>query len=611
LSDFLLDFGEKKNRSTARAIDAMRYYKDILVRSYEFDKFTLILSRVDDYDVWGPYESVDKTSYVAIAGRVFFESGIWEKAKTCPGAGGLASKAIYMMYVAGGINQLECLNGNYVVLIYDRNLQKLHLITDRCGMYPCFMKVQDRNPIVISSHSDILARCLPTSPEWDISSMAAFLMTGKVQYPYTYYKNIRAMDYGCTHSFDLSNERAVYETSKKYYEFNFLLDHKQSEAELAEELSQAVRMAISRRTLSIFGQTAVSLSGGLDARSLLCAAEDRKDIWTFFFYDEKNVEFEMAEKIAKELNVKYIPLKRDYDYYGNNFEMGVRISGGTGNIFNNHHLGFRDCLASLGVNNIVSGFYFDCLFKSLLLSRSRNRFTRIEHLSGTDAKCLQVNPGVDDYWFDTQYANEVKERLYEIFPEQLIHDGSDLAKLTIAHRRLFPIHTDTEHPMVTIPQKVMGWSLPILDNDILDVYLKIPPNLKLNLTLYSKMVKELCPPNILSIPNSSTGARIDASKAGLLFHIYKTALTRRISRCRQSIAGHESWPNWWHYIRKSKKIESLWTRKNAIAEDIISAIAGRNLLHGKAEEYVTNRSEPVLFFRLLTLKLWLDQQIQN
>ena len=603
MSDFLIDFREKGRRSFSAAVHSLQYYEDIKVRVFDYEKFTLVLSRPDDWNIWGPFQTMDKKILVALCGRIAMDGSEWEAAKSYTGIidGGLACKAIYEKYRSGGINCLEDLNGNYVVLLFDGNTQRFYIIVDRCGMVPCFGAGVNGNEMVLSSHPDILARVLAIDNDWDITSMAEFLITGKVTFPYSYYKGIRALDFGCIHAFDLGGKKGIHATKKKYFDFNFMIDPSLNEWNLAEQLALAFKRAVNRRILLMFGQTAIALSGGLDSRAILCAADDKKDIWTFCFFDEENLEYRIAKDVAKEAGVKLIPLKREFDHYGDSAEMGVRISGGMGDFGSNHFLGFRETLRNLGISNIITGFYCDYLFKGLVIDKVVNRFSRTEVLS-----TFRYETYMPLTWFDTPYSIQVQERFEEVFPEDIRRDESELGKLRIEQKRLFPLYSEPDHQETIIPQRVMGWYLPIIDNEIIATYLRIPPQYKLNTSIYSKMVAMQCGKQMSKIMNINTGARIDASKLELILCRYKTALRRRLMSDKKSIATDESWPNWDYYVYNSRKIESLWMRDSKIAGDIFRQITGRNPFQKKISEY--KGSELKLFLRLLTLKLWIEQR---
>lgn len=603
MSDFLLHF-KSTPLNKNKIIAAMRYFDDINVSVYDYKAFCLFISRADDMDIWEPYETKDRQFLIALAGRIALESSEWEKAKSVGGPGGLACKAIYQKYLSGGIRELEHLNGNFAALILDSAKSTVHIITDRCGMFPCYQVTTDQQPVVIGSHPDILATSMNMSHDWDLVSITEFLMTGKVSFPYSYYNKIKALDFGSVHKMHLNNGKEWHVSGSKYFAFNFKIDHNLSEWELAEELASAFRKAVNRRTLPQFGQTGISLSGGLDSRTLLCSADDRSNIETFCFFDEENFEYETAKQIAQKAGVKFIPLKRDFDHYANHAEMGVMISGGMGNFGNNHYLGFRNDLKKYGITNILTGCYCDYFFKSLALDVSTNRYTRIERLSKFKDTYYHAHLG-----FNTPYASQARERLDAIIPEELRNDLSPVGFLRRQEKRQFPISREADNAQRLIPQRIMPWYLPIVDNDIVDVYLITPPKYKLNASLFAKMAEIQCGDDIARIPNSNTGVRVNAPLASMTISLYKRAFLKRLSRKKKrSMTTEGSWPNWEYYIANSKKIETLWMRKREMSRSIFRQILGEDPYEKPAGEYNQSDEKLTLFLRLVTLKLWFEQR---
>jgi asparagine synthetase B (glutamine-hydrolysing) len=599
VSDFLIAFTQKGHDKDSSILRSLRYYDDIRAELFEFKKFRVFLSRSDDWSVWGPYTQEDKNVFIALSGRVALDNWVWDQTRRLDGEGGLACKAIYNMYKSKGIESLKNLSGNFVVMIFDGKADKFYIINDRCGMFPCFVGKRRNNELVFCSHPDVLAEFLGSSHDLDVTSLAEFLITGRVSFPYTYYKTIEALDCGCIYTIDLEEEIALCKSKEKYFDFEFMIDPRLSECDLAEELAAVFKKAVNRRISPLFGQSAISLSGGLDARAILCCVSDLDNVCAFTFFDEPNYEYRIAEVIAKEAGVKMFPLKRDFDYYGNAAEMGTRISGGFGSISMNHYLGFRTTLRTSGIGNVISGLYCDYLFKGLLLDKNKNRFTRTEVVS--EFRYESYEPY---FLLNTLHWNRVRERLDNTFPERLKNDKSDIGRLRIEAKRIFPLCYDLEN---LVPQRVMPWYLPTIDNELIDLYLKIPPRYKLNVSIFSRVVEMLCNKKFLRIPNSNTGARIGATRINSIVHEYKKAISARIKeRISRNIASEDSWPNWEYYICNSKIIESLWVRNNSKFKEIFKSILGNDPYLKSIHEYKGRQN--ILFLRLLTLKLWFEQR---
>jgi hypothetical protein len=277
--------------------------------------------------------------------------------------------------------------------------------------------------------------------------------------------------------------------------------------------------------------------------------------------------------------------------------MGVKISGGMGTISENHYLGFRKVIKDLEIKNILSGLYCDYLFKGLLLDKIKNKYLRKEALTEFKHEYYWKH-----IWFQTQYTKLVNERLDELYPQSKGSSKFDLEKLQIEAQRIFPLSYDAEG---LIPQRVMPWYSPIIDNDLLEVYKKIPPQYKINSSIFTQMVKIICDDEIRNIPNSNTGVGIDASYFRALLHQYLKAAKRAINgKLFRKIASEESWPNWEIYKNRSKRIRSIWENNRNKSNEIFAIITGKNIYEKDVREY-----DAELFFRFLTLKIWIDMHV--
>jgi asparagine synthase (glutamine-hydrolysing) len=609
MSDFWLDFRDRDTRhaSTIRAASLLKFYDDTQVQILENDRFSLVLTRADDLELWGPYEhpSAEGNLFIGLAGRIALEERQWDMARKIREPGGLACKAIFNLYTEGGLNALGTLNGNFLVLVYDPTTGKFHLVTDRCGMYLVYGKERLDRSLTFCSHPDVLASVLGESQNWDLNSLAEFLMTSRLTFPYTYYKSLKGIEPGFIYTFNLQHAPVALESSQRYFDLNYRIDDQTSEWQLAEELASAFKRAVRRRTLPFLGRVGVGLSGGLDSRAVLSAAGPGDHIQAFCLFDEQNDEYRLAQRIADACHVKLHPLPRDFEYYGQSAESGVRLSGGTGCISCNHFLGAREPLHELGLKSILTGCYCDYLLKGLALNTRESAFLRLQQLTQFSFEFY------DPYsWFNTPYREGVEVRLKALFPDSARKGLSDQDWVKVERHRIFPLAYEQDLAQRVIPQRVMPWYVPIVDNDIIDVYLKVPIRYKLNASLFKKMLTFLCPRDVCAIPDNNTGAPVNASWPSQTIHRYCSTIRNRISeRFRSRMDTPGSWPNWRFYLRHSQVIQRLWTRPNPVAKAIFTEILGQDPMRNSVQHFA--RSEFTLFPRLLTQKLWFDQRIEN
>lgn len=602
MGDFLLDLRPPSERRMAEAADGLRFYEDMRVSLIEMPEFSLLLTSADDPRLWGHFQSADGNFLVALCGRVAFDEKDWTRAQRTPGEGGLACKGIFNLYQDGGPGALRGLNGNFVVFLLDRAAGTAQFVTDRCGTMIAYGNGAINQTRVLGSHPDVLAAVTDETRNWDFISLAQFVMTGCLTFPYTYYENIRGLDTGTVFSFAMTDGVLSFQSKMRCPGVDFLGDAQPTADDLATELAQAFQNAVKRRTLPVLGKTGIALSGGLDSRLILSAARTRQDICAFHLHEEQNLEFQTAKALAAACGVKFQPFQRDSDYYGRTAELGVRISGGTGCIASNHFLGVRGQLTQAGIQNLLTGCYCDYLFKGLALNTAERRFTRREELGVFDFAFYRPCN-----WLNSPYRDGVQDRLRELFPEtgKLKMMAGDWS--AVERKRSFPLAYEGDLAQRVIPQRVMPWYPPIVDNDVIDVYRKIPSHLKLNGAVFKHAALMACDQKVRQIPDSNTGAPLDVSLLRYIFHRYASALRNRVhDKLLPGMATRGSWPNWQYYLHHSHVIASLWMRNRETIRDFFLQITGHDPYATPILEYNGDKVE--LFLRLLTLKLWLEQK---
>jgi asparagine synthase (glutamine-hydrolysing) len=601
LGDFLLDFRPRGRR--CEQSEALRFFPDMAIDRVVRDEFSLFVTRSGRDSLWAPFESSDRI-VVAVAGRVALEPSTWEAGARVEGAGGAACKAIYREYRQRGLAALCELSGGFALHLYDPVKRVYYLVNDSGGAFPCYSAGSSAE--VICSHPDVMAQ-LDTSgassrstDSWDLTSMAQFIATGVVSFPRSYYRHVAALDFGCVHTFQLAPVGPPVRSATRYESWESEQLSTESEDQIAQRLADAIVASARRRTLPVLGRTAVALSGGLDSRTILCAAEKHDQLFAFCAFDEENAEFRNAQAIADCLGVRLAAFPRAFDHYADHAEMGVRISGGMGELASNHFLGFRDRLNELGAENLVTGCYFDYLFKSLALDAFETGLLRRERL-----RAFSFQTYLPHFPVAPRFSAELRGRLEALFPAPDRNASDPRARARNALRRIFPLYHEGDNAQRLIPQRVMGWYPPAIDPVVLKLSRATPPELKLNKRLFRATVRRACGEALCRIPDSNTELPLAASALRVGIQRYRIALRRRMERRLARMATEESWPNWPHYIRTSRKLHALWQRPNPVARELISELCGAPF----REDVASYGERPTQYFmRLLTLKLWADQR---
>jgi asparagine synthase (glutamine-hydrolysing) len=579
----------------------LQFAQDVKPTVLDHAAFGLVLTYTGQSELWAAYTAPDGSVF-AVAGITALEDSEWREAETVPGTGGLAAKALFRRYQKDGVQALEQVNGNCVLFAYDAPHQRLHLVTDCSGVFPTYECETSAGPLY-GSHPDALAAAAGESERLDEVSLAEFIIASTVTPPFSYYQRIQYVAQATRLTFDLAGPTPTKPVRQSYFTFEYRGDDNATEADLADELAGAVRRSVRRRTLARLGPAAVALSGGLDSRALLACIDNRDQTFAFTLFNEPNLEFQTAEAIARAAGIRFVPLQRELEYYGDNAEAGVRISGGMGTFANNHFLGATPRLHAEGMQNLLTGCYCDYLFKGLPLNRRRHWLTGHEELA----------PFRHEFYFSHHLPGAplpkgLRERWESRVPSEFQDQDSPAAVFQVEARRTFPLCYEGDNQQRVVPQRVTGWPLPVADREILELYCRIPYQYKLNRSLFLKTVRILCQGPLARVPDANTGARLGASRPEAWLAANLQRARRKLRRARPSIATEESWPNWDYYVAHSRKLAELWQRPNPAAFEFFRRAIGPGNVSSDVRAYQGDRL--FLFVSLLTVKLWFEHRIR-
>jgi hypothetical protein len=279
-----------------------------------------------------------------------------------------------------------------------------------------------------------------------------------------------------------------------------------------------------------------------------------------------------------------------------------------GECFSNHFLAFRETFKQHGIQSILSGKNFDWMFKSIALDRQMTPYmgTKYNIEKEGDFKLEYYYPWLT---FGTEMSKRATERRYEMLRYRSESVLSERTRLEIACRRVIPLCYECDNAETVVSQKALPWFLPIVDTDMLNVYLRIPVALKMNRVLSLRVARILGGKEMLNIPDANTRTRVDATHFERMVKWHMLVVRRKLKkyfgRGDKGIATEESWQDHEYYINNSQTIKMLWERPNPAAEEVFMQIVGSGHFRKNIDEY--RRRDLYLFLRFFTLKLWMDQ----
>lgn len=569
---------------------------------YHEENLHYVLSRVDRKDIWAPAQNDTEKIHVCLSGRIALDKAEWNKGLNRYNKGGLASSYIINEYLKKGLQLTNQLNGAYLILIIDKKKQKNFLITDRMGFYPVYYFICNEF-ISISTNFDSISK-IKSNLNYDLESMAEMLKFGYIVHPNTYFKEIKQLD-----------PASIYEITKNgiiklknYWELHPLFEVKQSKKELINDLSNAIKIAVKKRTQELLGSTGLFLSAGADSRAIISSAENPAKIISFTFFDVENNEYNLAKRIAEAYHSKHIGLKRDPEHYGLGAKFAAKVISGVWNIRDVHYANFLDILIKYNIDNYLSGCFADYLFKGLAFNRKPVKLFN-KNLPFYKIDTFQQG------WYShvseliSKYNTLASERNLNAYQYDNINLNNELTLWKIEKARLFPISREADFGGRLFLFRTLPWDPVLADNDLLEMFQRIPPRWKLNGIIWKKAVYKLSD-KTRKIPDNNNLAPLNYNKLGVTIKFFEGVLRRKITgrdidgTPLNTIITRGSWPNFYYYLKNSKILNELWNIYTPISFEIFNEILGYNPYKYSTIEWADKDIN--LFFRLLTLKLWLE-----
>ena len=210
-------------------------------------------------------------------------------------------------------------------------------------------------------------------------------------------------------------------------------------------------------------------------------------------------------------------------------------------------LGFRENFKQHGIQNILSGLYFDYMFKALALDRQMVPYMGTKYRIEKEGN-FKLEHYQSYFTFGTEMSKQASERIFEMFPYHSESVLSERTRLEIACRRIIPFCYEPANAQTVVSQKVLPWYLPVVDTDVLKVYLRIPVAFRMNRILSLRLAKILGGKEMLSIPDTNTGTRVDATHFERMVRWHMDAARMKLKGYlgikKKGIATEESWPDY-------------------------------------------------------------------
>jgi asparagine synthase (glutamine-hydrolysing) len=521
------------------------------------------------------------------------------------------------LYEEEGLESFAKLNGSFVIALYDLDSHELLLVNDRFSSHPLFY-YYDGQQVIFGTQLRPLLRFQDLPRRLDLQAVFEFFALQCVLQDRTFYQDVKVLA-----SASVLRFRDGGLCFDQYWKMRYTNENR-PERYYVEALADAFPKAVTRRTRGDH-HMGILLSGGLDSRGVLAADDENKISMAFTLGDFENRELEIARKVAVIKGRKHVFLQRDMNHYSRLVDEAVDIGDGMYRFDHAHFLGFFEQI-NKEIDVLFNGLYIDVLFRGYNLPCRKWRvpgrtisLPMLRNLSlGALADALKsesenstLRKGMERLLRPTlqgqreKYIKNSAESVLsnkEIYGDNVYNAWDYLGAYPFSRRYSFP-------NLLCIRAHTIERTI-VFDNDLLNLYLSMPPRLRLEGGVYRKVLEKIAP-ELATISNANTGLRADLPVWPEWLLLRGRGVLRKIGVLPRPQLPHPaytngSWPDMAELIRHNEKLKNLIEETLRDSECIDPGLFNVKAIDSIFEKHIDGREKGFtdLLCLLLTFGRW-------
>ncbi|PWR70103.1 asparagine synthase-related protein [Methanospirillum stamsii] len=485
-------FGSKKleEDSVQRAINIITHEEYHQIDQFRNNEFTGVRIHLG---IFNPHEqplwNKERTVCIFFDGKLFGHKEKFEELKKTDEKIDGDNDAAYCLssYLAHGTDFIKELDGSFICAIYDTIQKKLTIFNDRFGYRVHFFSWMN-GCFILSPEAKAILQIPGFKRELNLDAVAEWFAFGKFLGNKTYFKGIYLLPPASL--IEISDD--VF-SSHSYWELTYQPDYSKTEDEVIEDLIISLRKSVSDR-IDTKHRYGITLSGGLDSRTVLAAVPElrKNTISTFTFGNGNCDEVTIARKVSSRARVKkhfFFPL--DTQDILDHISKDVWLHEGR------NYIGLSFVHATLDTIRKESDVIFDGFAMDLTLGGS---YLSQEILSCENRELLQDMLSHKRVFSDEEmskvlvdsFYNKIKKIPQNSFEAQFsqipnLHPGNISDKFAMDNHVAWMHVGDV--PLLNKFEVVH----PTGGNSFFEILTSIPPEWRINHTLYRKFLMRLSP----------------------------------------------------------------------------------------------------------------------
>ncbi len=503
--------------------------------------------------------------------------------------------------------KLDC---GFLLVLHDRQDDRLSIVTDRTGSLPLFYAAENGRFVASSSFKRLFdAHGAGGSAGLNPWTIAEFFYFRRVFGTRTYDRTISYLPYASI----LTIEGDGRTQHRRYWRPNadkLRLSHD----ELAERLSSL--LSDSMRTYMSDGHAfGLLLSGGLDARALLAAAPAPPVCFTTT--PKPNNELAVARELARIKGSEHVYLPRPEQLLNDALAPSVALSGGM-TVFNEvQFIGYGDKIAPRA-NTLFMGLALDIMFCGHYLPKSLVSYSgragwhfRLHDLPDdlpqtfVDSVSYRLKTSDPMRVVRAEHRKAMREYLIETVRAEM-QEGRDIGFENYDLWEYVHLHNFARHYSLLMAQSVRTFAacrIPAFTNSLYDLCWAMRAQDKYNWAVYQKAITRLAPA-MMQVRNANTNIRADMSLRRQTAVKFARAIGARLGL--RSGAAPSWWDRSWPEARQAidvnpsikERVKSLNRSPYLAAVEIFDLRAVEEVI---AEHFAGRHDHTVMLSELITI----------
>ena len=511
------------------------------------------------------------------------------------------------------INFVKSLNGSFVFVIYDLKRNKIIIVNDRYGLRPLYYTINN-GKLLFASEVKAILHDKTFKKELNNETIADFFAFGGFLGNKTFFDGVYVLPPASIFIYD-RHKLSI----RQYWDFNYEPDYTKSEDEFVNELVKIFKKAVEIRMKGNY-HYGVSLSGGLDSRVLVGAINEtkRKDILAFSFGPIDSDEVKIAKKTAKKAGTKFKAIEITPEMIINNAEREIFYSDGMDYIGVSFIPPVYKVIKNDKIDIVFDGLAFDLILGGTFLKQ--------EILDAkNNGELFEILHNKKRIFSDREFSKLFIDKYYsKIKNYPLISFKKEFNKINEKHMGNYCDNFFLQNHVRRwtigghiLMRTAIENSVPTYDNNLIDLIMKIPPEIRLDHRIYRKFIIKLSP-ELANIPYNKTMVRADAPllfwKIGMYYQYGRELIKRKIQKLSKGtivLPNKRSYVNINEWLRMNEKWKSffreLLLNKNAISKKYFNQKYIESLIQQHENEKADNSMKLLYLASFeLFLRLFMD-----